>query len=126
MHRHASWRCALFAFLLSWVAVVAARAGMFRLSGTATVSPVCGGPQLEDKVCSAPLTHVVIQLSDPRGNAVARTTTDDAGRFDLSAPAGSYKMHALTPKLPRCPVLSIVLPQVLEAHITLDCDSGMR
>ena len=97
------------------------------LLGVVVIGPTCGGPQLPDQTCSAPLAGAEVRLTDSEGRVVGQATTDAAGRFSLSAPAGTYFLNSGGPgKLPRCPMLPVVLPPDADRPVQVECDSGMR
>ncbi len=84
--------------------------------------PVC----MVGQVCSAPDAHELLVFR--RGTSrVASTTTDAAGRFRISLPAGLYRIA-----LPRRGRMARFAPQQIRvtrgsyAHVTLRVDVGIR
>jgi hypothetical protein len=95
------------------------------LQGLVRVGPHCGGPQLDDAGCMQPLAGHTLRLRSVQGAWSVTAKADAAGRFRFDAPAGSYRLEAHgNDKLPRCPVLDLVLP--LREPVLMDCDSGRR
>lgn len=99
---------------------------MPRLTGTVSVGPNCGGPQREGQQCTVPLVGIEVRLTDMNQRTVTIATTDAAGRFALSAPAGRYTLNAGKTKLPKCPALEVELPLRPDRPLQIECDSGMR
>jgi hypothetical protein len=84
--------------------------------------PVC----MVGQTCSAPDAHELLVFR--RGpSRVASTTTDAAGRFRISLPAGLYRIA-----LPRRGKVTRFAPQQIRvtrgayAHVTLRVDVGIR
>ena len=99
---------------------------MHRVTGVIYISPVRAGPQLIGDPGRAPLANVEVRLHDQAGIKVAAVVSDAAGRFTLTAPAGSYELRAGVGKLPRCPGVAVVLPIKSAGIVEIECDSGMR
>ena len=64
------------------------------VTGTVTASPGCPGPQRAESPCpDKPVAGAPVELT-ASGTVVARTTTDAAGRFRVTVPAGTYEITA--------------------------------
>ena len=96
------------------------------VAGTVTLGPQCGGPQREGQVCDIDYEAVEVRLINVQGATVASVRTDANGRFSLAAPAGSYALRVMSPKIVRCPEHPVVLPQGRSAPLLVACDSGRR
>ena len=96
------------------------------VAGTVTLGPQCGGPQREGEVCDIDYEAVEVRLINTQGATVASVRTDAKGRFSLAAPAGSYALHVMSPKVVRCPEHPVVLPLGQSAPLLVACDSGRR
>ena len=103
-----------------------ANAALHAVAGTVTVGPQCGGPQREGQSCDADYGAVEVRLLDAQGALVASGRTDANGRFSLAAPAGHYALRIMSPKVVRCPVHPVVLPQSRSVPLVVACDSGRR
>lgn len=113
--------------LLLMAGVAASSAPLPGITGTVTLSPTCGGPDLEGRGCSQPLPHVVVRLLDATGATLAEARTDAQGHFDIPRPSvlGDLQLQVVTAgKLPRCPVVTV--PAAGAAPLRIDCDSGRR
>ena len=96
------------------------------VAGTVTLGPQCGGPQREGQSCDIDYGAVEVRLINVQGATVASVRTDANGRFSLAAPAGSYALRVMSPKIVRCPEHPVVLPQGRSAPLLVACDSGRR
>jgi hypothetical protein len=123
-------RAARAASAAGLLVLACAPAAALTVSGTVTVSPTCGGPELEAPGCSQPLAQARLRLLDPAGATLAETTADTQGRFTLHTAAAlpaaaTLRVQVLTAtKLPRCPTLEV--PAGTRAPLRIDCDSGRR
>ena len=96
------------------------------VAGTVTLGPQCGGPQREGQSCDIDYEAVEVRLVNAQGATVASVRTDANGRFSLAAPAGSYALRVMSPKVVRCPEHPVVLPLGQSAPLLVACDSGRR
>lgn len=116
--------------LLGALLVPAAHGGAAEASGihgTVSLSPSCPGAQAEDANCRAPYGGADLHLTALDGRLVATGRSSSAGRFQLLAPAGQYRLRVSAPAKPvRCPVTDLVVAALRSTLVDIDCDSGMR
>lgn len=61
------------------------------------------------------------------GSQVAAGRSSASGRFQLTAPAGRYRLQVMVPVKPvRCPVTDVVVTEARSTLVDMECDSGMR
>ena len=120
----------LSVWLLGALLVPAAHTAAAEVSGihgTVSLSPSCPGAQAEDANCRAPYGGAQLQLTALDGRLVATGRSSAAGRFQLQAPAGHYRLRVSAPAKPvRCPVTDLVVTELRSTLVDIDCDSGMR
>lgn len=104
------------------------------LSGRITVGPICP-VEVEGEECPPPpgtyqsiLVLVYAQLADGE-RLVAQIRADDAGRFELPLPPGSYRValeHSIgIPGAPR-PVREVEIESGAITELAFDIDTGIR
>ena len=104
------------------------------LSGRITVGPICP-VEVEGEECPPPpgtyqsiLVLVYARLADGE-RLVAQVRADDAGRFELPLPPGSYRVgieHSIgIPGAPR-PVQEVEIESGAITQLTFDIDTGIR
>lgn len=114
--------CALIA-----TGAAAASSGSSGVQGTVTLSPSCGGPQREGIACSAPYADVELRLITSAGAVLGSTRTSATGHYQLTVPAGRYRVQVMTPvKITRCPSPEVVVVAKQTSVADIECDSGMR
>ena len=97
------------------------------MQGTVTLSPSCGGPQREGIACSAPYADVELRLITSAGAVLGSTRTSATGHYQLTVPAGRYRVQVMTPvKITRCPSPEVVVVAKQTSVADIECDSGMR
>ena len=120
----------LSVWLLGALLVPAAHTAAAEVSGvhgTVSLSPSCPGAQAEDANCRAPYDNAQLQLTALDGRLVVTGRSSSAGRFQLQAPAGQYRLRVSAPAKPvRCPVIDVVVSGARSTLVDVDCDSGMR
>jgi hypothetical protein len=95
----------------------------FEITGTVTASPAGPGPQRGTASPGTPLAGAVVILT-AGGAPVARTTTDEHGRFRLLAAAGEYRITAVNVGIGSQAGRQITVTGPVEVNLTVD--SGLR
>jgi hypothetical protein len=68
-----------------------------------------------------------IDAIDRRGVTVARTTSDDAGRYYVAVAPGVYTLHVnVKSQYPRCPDTQVTVRPGETATADISCDTGIR
>jgi len=94
------------------------------VTGTVTSSPGCPGPQRAESPCpDKPVAGAPVELA-ANGTVIASTTTDAAGRFRVTVPAGTYEITARNTGYPSRITQSIIVSDPVE--LALVVDSGLR
>jgi hypothetical protein len=94
------------------------------VTGTVTASPGCPGPQRAEAPCpDKPVAGAPVEII-ANGTVVASTTTDAAGRFRVTVPAGAYEITARNTGYPSRVTESITVTGPVE--VALVVDSGLR
>ena len=115
--------------LVSTCVVAATASAGSGVRGTVSLSPACGGAQVEGRDCRAAYADVEVRLLGAADAVVATARTSPAGAYRLPAPAGHYVLKVMTPvKITRCPSPAVTVRSGAETEtvIDIDCDSGMR
>jgi hypothetical protein len=97
------------------------------IEGTATISPVHGGPIKMGEPDSAPMKNVDFLVEAPGGKVVT-FKTDDKGNFKLPLAPGRYsiRMQGPTMRGRECGLADVEVTASGYKKVTLNCDSGMR
>ena len=74
------------------------------------------------------MAGAVVQVRDPQGAVVAREVTAANGQFEVFLQPGVYKIRTRlrNSPFPRCPEVEATVRLDEEAHVNINCDSGMR
>jgi hypothetical protein len=93
---------------------------------TATIGPVCPGPEQPGQVCTRPYEGLFV-VTDNTGAEVARASTNQNGKAKIDLPAGVY---AVTPKVdgkfPSGAPVAVMVPPGQYLEISIVLDSGIR
>jgi hypothetical protein len=97
--------------------------GLYGVASRAPTSPVCRA----EEPCSEPAADVVL-LFTRSGGVVARARTDDAGRYRVRLPAGTYRVRLTTRPAPGSGLepRQVRAPQGRFGHVDFTIDTGIR
>lgn len=104
-------------------------AGKGGLTGTAMVGPTCPVEKNPpDPACAdKPFVGALAVMTDDGSEVVQKFSTDAAGFFKVSLPAGSYTVESAPGSvLPRCVSDVIKVVAGVYAKVAVRCDSGIR
>lgn len=110
----------LLALVLAMVTTWAGAAAGVR--GTATISPTCFGPELNDP-CTAAYVGDILAF-DVDGNLVAWFSTDDTGTFQLDLDPGDYVFNR--PMAPSWAGIAVTVNPDSYTDVLFEFDSGIR
>lgn len=121
-------------FLVALSAVLAFHSGAAQaadasgVSGRISQAPATAGPErIGHERPAAALANVQLQLRNANMDIVAHARTDNDGRYQIHAPAGSYTVLIEIPsKLPRCEITPVKINSAKMSKLNIECDSGMR
>jgi len=97
------------------------------IEGTATVSPIHGGPSKLGEDDSAPMANTSFRV-EAAGATVTTFKTDAKGYFKVDLPPGRYgiRIEQALMKGPGCGLSDVEVTAGRFKKVHLDCDSGMR
>ena len=116
----------LCVLVLSAVAPAAASrpsGGLYGVASRSPTSPVCRA----EEPCSEPAANVVL-LFTQSGRVVARTRTDDTGRYRVRLTPGMYRVRLTTRPAPGSGLepRQVRAPRGRFAHVDFTIDTGIR
>jgi hypothetical protein len=98
------------------------------IEGVVTIGPNCPVVRA-DVPCPDKPYEAVIVIKDARNAEVARTRSDQSGKFEVSLPAGRYTVTASSPTagvLPRPASVTVDVARGSFRFVELQLDSGIR
>lgn len=100
------------------------------IAGTAIAGPTCPVQKVPpDPSCAPrPVTGAVLVVRDSSGTEVARLTTDAAGAFQTSLPAGAYVVmpQAVTGLMGTAPEVAVIVKDRAVTPVEIAYDTGIR
>ena len=96
------------------------------IEGQVFISPTCPGPQRIGEVCERPYPTRITVL-DSQGAVLTTVDTDEAGRFRVPLPPGTYTLRPRTTGVPpRAGEQTVTVDAGRYTHVRIDYDSGIR
>lgn len=99
------------------------------LRGTVMKGPMCPGPQRRDHPCPDAPVAGEFQVLDEKGAPVASFRSDEAGRFLVELPAGTFTIVPQGHGLVRNPLggsARVTLTEGVVLEVALRWDTGLR
>lgn len=111
------------------IAALAGAATSSAIGGRASASPVCPVVRPGQTGCDPrSVQGAVLIIRDASGKEVARATTDGAGFFRVTVPAGAYTVEAQPVQglMGTAPVVPVTVEAGHLATVSIDYDTGIR